>query len=107
MKYSNLILTISLAMLLAACGNSTGKHGKQSMEAKEKSNIAYAKGFKMERYADYTKVTVRNPWDTTRIMETYILVDRNKQLTDNLPHVTVVKVPVKRVETCSSIFAGE
>jgi iron complex transport system substrate-binding protein len=40
-------------------------------------------------------------------METYILVDRNKQLPDNLPQGNVVKVPVQRVATCSSIFAGE
>jgi iron complex transport system substrate-binding protein len=107
MKHKSLAFTIFMALLLAGCGKSNSKTENQPINDKTTCNINYAKGFKIEHYTDYTKVIVRNPWDTTRIMETYILIDRNKEMPKNLPQGNIVKVPVQRVATCSSIFAGE
>lgn len=107
MKHKSLAFTIFLVLLLAGCGKSISKTEDQSVNDKTTCNINYAKGFKIEHYTDYTKVIVRNPWDTTRIMETYILIDRNKETPTDLPQGNIVKVPVQRVATCSSIFAGE
>jgi iron complex transport system substrate-binding protein len=107
MKNFNLAFTISFILLLAACGKPKSNRESKTIGYKATCNITYAKGFKIERYADYSKVTVRNPWDTAHIMETYILVDRNKEMPKNLPQGSIVKVPVQRVATCSSIFAGE
>jgi len=107
MRNRNLALSISFLLLLTACGNSKDNNENQKQESKKTSSITYAKGFKIEHYVNYTKVIVRNPWDTTRIMETYILVDRNKEVPKKLPQGNIVKVPVQRVATCSSIFAGE
>jgi len=107
MNNKRLILPVLLALLLSACGNSKDKSNRQQIATQTATNINYAKGFKIEHYHDYTKVVVRNPWDTTQTLETYILVDRNKEIPKNLPQGSLVRVPVKRVATCSSIFAGE
>ena len=107
MKNKSLAFTIFLALLVAGCGKSNSKTENQPTNDKTTCNINYAQGFKIEHYTDYTKVIVRNPWDTARIMETYILIDRNKKTPKNLPQGNIVKVPVQRVATCSSIFAGE
>ncbi len=107
MRTKKLAIIVSTMLLLLSCGNSNQRVANKKAENQAANIVTYAKGFKIERYADYSRITVRNPWDTARVMETYILVDRNKEIPKDLPHGNVVKVPVQRVATCSSIFAGE
>ena len=106
MKIKLVTLTLSLVLVLGACKNAKSNNEKKN-QTEPKTETTYAKGYTLQHFANYTKIVVRNPWDTTRIMETYILVDRNKKVPANLPQGTIVKVPVQRVATCSSVFAGE
>ena len=101
-KFIYLVLFIALV----SC-NANKKGTENPASATSKTQIKYAKGFSIQRFENYTLIVVRNPWDTTQTMERYVLVDRNKTVPSNLPAGNVVKVPVQRVATCSSIFAGE
>jgi iron complex transport system substrate-binding protein len=89
-----------------ACTHSNDKRGKKDMNSPLKSVIHYARGFTIQRFRDYTQIVVRNPWDSTQLMEKYILVNRNKKLPANLPQGTIVKVPVERAAVCSAVHAG-
>lgn len=92
---------------LFACQTNKKKESENDATATAKTEIKYAKGFSIRHFENYTLIVVRNPWDTTQTMEKYVLVDRNKAVPTNLPAGNVVKVPVQRVATCSSVFAGE
>ena len=105
MKISTIAFTLCLIVLLGSCRNTKQSNDKDAL--KEKSEIKYSKGFTIQHFDKYTQITVRNPWDTTQTMEKYILVDRNIKLPTNLPDGNIVRIPVQRVATCSSIFAGE
>ncbi len=107
MKNKNLLLLLVIVLLITACVNTSKNDNKISEGRKIESKINYARGFKIEHYTDYTKIVVRNPWNTTRTLETYILIDRNKPIPKKLPQGSIVRVPVERVATCSAIFAGE
>lgn len=106
LRLSLFILTISC---LSCTNSSTSKKNVQNHTElnRDTTEIQYAKGFSIERFKDYTLIIVRNPWDTAQIMEKYILVDRNKKIPDNLPEGALVRIPIERAATCSSIFAGE
>lgn len=45
-------------------------------EAHSSDSILYARGFTIQHFTDYTSVEVRDPWDSTRILQRYLLVDR-------------------------------
>lgn len=107
MKNKNLVLLVLLTLLTTQCGNSRIKKENQQQSEHKADKISYAKGFLIERYAEYSKILVRNPWDTTQTLETYILIDRDKAIPKHLPQGSIVRIPVQRVATCSSIFAGE
>jgi iron complex transport system substrate-binding protein len=107
MKNKNLLLLLAIILLITACVKTDKKANQKTDGCKTGTKINYAKGFKIEHYTDYTKIVVRNPWDTTRTLETYILIDRNKPIPKKLPQGSIVRVPVERVATCSAIFAGE
>lgn len=109
MKRIEIYLVFVLPFMLFSC---VGKSNRNSNEAVDETNsgkveIKYARGFVIQHLKDYTKIEVRNPWDTTKILETYLLVKYNNQLPKDLPQGLVVKVPIKRAGLCSSIFAGE
>ncbi len=69
--------------------------------------IKYAKGFIIQKYTDYKVVTVVDPWDSTKILQQYILVDKTKQLPANLPKGgTVIRTPLERVAVYSTIHCA-
>lgn len=109
MKFLNIPLLFTIIFVLAGCNkqkpagqNDTGNH----KQADSVYTVHYAKGFQVKKYNDYTLVSVRDPWDTARLLQTYILVDRTKELPANLPKGTIVKVPLTKVATYSTIHCS-
>lgn len=107
MNFTNTIICGILSIALMSCNAKSKNKSDNEQSIQRISDIQHAKGFKIARFDNYTKLTVRNPWDTTQTLETYILIDRVKPVPTNLPAGHVVRVPVQRVATCSAIFAGE
>lgn len=80
--------------------NATGKHNVM------RTQLRYARGFTVQYFNDYTEVKVRNPWDTTKILQTYILIDRDTEKPANLPEGVVIKTPIQTVAVCTAVHAG-
>lgn len=55
--------------------------------------MKYARNITMVDYGDYTVATLRNPWDTTKTLDTYILAPEGID-EDRLPEGTVVRTPL-------------
>lgn len=68
--------------------------------------IRYAEGFQVRHYAGYTAVEVSDPWDSTRLLQRYLLIDREKPVPAGLPKGTVIKVPVRKVVVYTSVHAA-
>lgn len=100
-------LTFILAafFLLIAC-QPTPKHDGNPGEFLTADTIRYAQGFSIRYYQEYTSVEVRDPWDTTRLLQRYLLIDRTREKPANLPKGTVVKVPVRNIAVYTSVHAA-
>lgn len=99
------LYTIILILILAGCNNRKPAEQNQTPVSAEYT-VRYAKGFEVDKQEAYTTVSVRNPWDTTQLLQKYILVDRTKELPANLPEGTIVKVPLNSVVTYSTIHCS-
>ena len=99
-----LLILLGFAFWMVACMPS----GKQtsSKEALSSDRIQYAQGFTVQRFDTYTMVEVRDPWDSTRLLQRYLLVDRTKSVPGGLPKGTIVKVPVKDIVVYTSVHAA-
>ena len=99
-----LLILIGFAFWMVACTPS----GKQtsSKEAFSSDSIQYAQGFTVQCFDTYTMVEVRDPWDSTRLLQRYLLVDRTKSVPGGLPKGTIVKVPVKDIVIYTSVHAA-
>lgn len=106
MRLFNTTLLLLTIILLAGCGNRQSARQDKHADAKSEYTVYYAKGFSVKKYDSYTSVSVRDPWDTTRLLQTYILVDREKEIPANLPQGTVVKIPLQNIVTYSTIHCS-
>ena len=99
-----LLILLGFAFWMGACTPS----GKQtsSKEALSSDSIQYAQGFTVQRFDTYILVEVRDPWDSTRLLQRYLLVDRTKSVPGGLPKGTIVKVPVKDIVVYTSVHAA-
>ena len=71
MKTEKLILVLLSVLGLVACGGH--QVGKETADG-DTLNLRYARNLTIVEYPEYTKVTIRNPWDTTRVLNSYTLV---------------------------------
>lgn len=101
MKYT---LSLFIACLLVACSQAGRQHAPE--ESLSSDTIRYAQGFTVHHFNDYTSVDVRDPWDSTRLLQRYLLVDREKPVPGNLPKGTVVQVPVQNIVVYTSVHAA-
>ena len=99
-----LLILLGFAFWMVACTPS----GKQtsSKEALSSDSIQYAQGFTVQRFDTYIMVEVRDLWDSTRLLQRYLLVDRTKSVPGGLPKGTIVKVPVKDIVIYTSVHAA-
>ena len=98
------ILFIFLLTLLSAC---SGKSKTSSIiEAEEAISLRYAENLTLSTTEDYTIARLRNPWDTTKILHTYLLADKDKPLPEDLPEGTLVRTPLNKAIVYSSVHCG-
>ena len=94
-----LLILLGFAFWMVACTPS----GKEALSS---DSIQYAQGFTVQRFDTYIMVEVRDPWDSTRLLQRYLLVDRTKSVPGGLPKGTIVKVPVKDIVIYTSVHAA-
>jgi len=99
-----LIILFSLILFISACQNK--KEQKPDDAASLAYEVKYAKVFDVKKYEDYTLITVNDPWDSLRILQKYILVEKTKKLPENLPEGTLVRTPLKSAAVYSTIHCA-
>ena len=107
MKTIQTILLSVAIVLLASCGNGgSGSGSNVSNETGTKEQNRYAKLFEITSYSNCKVISVINPWDTTRILQKYVLVEKDSPLPDKLPQGTVIRTPVENIIMYSTIHAS-
>ena len=92
------------ASLIAACSGGNG--GSASEPEGEVEQNLYAKGFEIAHFNGFSTISVADPWDTTKILQKYILVEQGNPLPDNLPQGTVIRTPVRNIIMYTTIHAS-
>ena len=107
---------VTLVLLISACGGGsrTSSHSETPVDTVK---FSYAENIRILKFKDYTKVELRNPWDTLnyakvelrnpwdtlKTLHTYILTDRNNAKSSNLPEGTIVRTPLENAIVYSSV----
>lgn len=98
------LMLAMMVLLLSACG---GAGGTASTSA-EGDTIAlrYSSNLSLIDYGTYTLAQLRNPWDTAKVLHTYILVDKDEAVPEALPEGTLVRTPLSKAVIYSSVHCS-
>jgi ABC-type Fe3+-hydroxamate transport system, periplasmic component len=91
-----------LAVWLSSCGNRMGF----SQEDGDTLHLKYSTLLSIVKYDGYTEVDIRNPWKEGKILHSYILVPREAQMPDHLPHGTIIRTPVERSAVFTTVHCS-
>lgn len=97
---------VILALFLSACGGGGRASVSPDGEEADTLHFDYATNIEILKYNDFTRVDLRNPWDTLKTLHTYLLVDKRKPLPDNLPDGTVVRTPISKSVVYSAVHCS-
>ncbi|MCH5168526.1 MAG: ABC transporter substrate-binding protein [Prevotellaceae bacterium] len=90
-----------LLLLTTAC---TGNRSAESSETGDTLHLRYARNLTIVEYANYTEVTLRNPWDTLKTMARYCLCDGKQAITTDADYHVIV--PLQRAAVFSSVHCA-
>ena len=96
------IYILFLAVLTASCG---GNRGSDFSETGDTLQLRHARNLTIVTFADHTEVTMRNPWDTTKVLAQYLLTD-NEELSNKYHGGAVVKVPLRNAAVFGSVHCA-
>ena len=105
MKQISFFLTLWVTvLLLSACG---GKNSTASGSAQgDTIPLHYSSNLSLIDYEDCIVAQLRNPWDTAKILHTYVLVDKKQPLPQELPQGTLVRTPLSKAVIYSSVHCS-
>lgn len=93
-------------LLLLLCVGCKTKDRSQSDKSGATVAMRYTEQIQIDSCEGYWSVRVRNPWDTAKILHTYILVEQGRELPDNLPSGTLVRTPLRKSLIYSSVHCS-
>ena len=99
------LILLSVVLLCAGgCGRGRTAGGD---DVRASDTIRFARNLKIDYCDDYVSVRIRDPWDTLRQRQHYVLVDREKPLPRHLPAGgTVIRIPVERAVIYTSVHTA-
>lgn len=95
MKYLYILIT---ALLLVACSAPATHSGEE-----QPVSLSHATLLGMAEADSFVVATVKNPWDTTRTLATYVMVPDSLPMPSHLPQGTVVRTPLRRAVVTSAV----
>lgn len=95
MKYLYILIT---ALLLAACSVPATNSGKV-----QPLSLSHATLLGMAEADSFVVATIKNPWDTTRTLATYVMVPDSLPMPHHLPQGMVVRTPLRRAVVTSAV----
>ena len=103
----NILLSASIVMLvllLSACG---GRSKTSSVFVPEETiQLRYAENLTLVKGEGYIKARLRNPWDTTKILRTYLLIEKDKEIPQHLPEGIVVHIPLSNALVYTAVHCS-
>ncbi|MBQ8674088.1 MAG: ABC transporter substrate-binding protein [Bacteroides sp.] len=92
------------ALLLAACSGGSKRPSLSS--GSDTIPLRYARNLLLMEGEGYKMASLRNPWDTTKVLHTYVLVEKGRELPAHLPEGTLVRTPLSKALVYTAVHCS-
>ena len=86
-----LYILFSLLFIVSCNSNNT------NLKTDGSKSLEYATGIKINECDNYVHITINDPWNEAKVLATYILIDKNEEIPENLPSGVIIKTPIEKV----------
>lgn len=100
------ILLLTCIGILTGCQSRQAETETKNVATDSVLPVTYARGFRLLQGDGYIRTDIINPWDTTRLLQSYILIPRNAPLPEQLPQGTIIRTPVENSLVYSSVHCS-
>lgn len=101
-SFKIIILTAAFLLFLGCKRDSNRNKEKAFLPQGKEIPIKYASGFSITRYEDYRIVTVKNPWPDAEITYRYLLLERGKDIPQEITYDELISIPVEEIVVTST-----
>ena len=84
------LLTAVLLLLVSCKGGSTATF----IEGATNIEMKYASLLTMQQGDGFVLAQIKNPWDSTAILHSYVLIPKEQEIPDNLPQGEIIRTPL-------------
>ena len=92
-----ILSSVTILCSIYSCGQ------KETSLLRSNYTVKYSHEFAIYKDSTYTHLQIRNPWDTTKVLKSYVLIDKDSQIPDNIPEGIIVRTPVSSVVAYGAI----
>jgi len=96
----NIVYLFALVFLISCKKNNT--EIKAVSDKGETIKTEFATGFEVIEYENYNVISLKKPWPNADKTFTYLLVDKNKEVPENVSYDALVRVPVEKIVVTST-----
>ena len=83
--------------LLLSCSVSVSETSES-----DNHSVKYATGYKINKTESFTHIRIYDPWDTTQLLQSLILIDKTKEIPSSLPKGTIIRTPIEKAVVFNS-----
>lgn len=103
MDCKKLFIVSVLALLMASCNQGSNSF---NAEGGDTLQLNYATHLQLIEHSDYSEAVIRNPWDTTKVLQRLILKTAETKTAQFPTDATVLNVPLKKTLVYTSVHCS-
>lgn len=105
MTVKTFCIALLSVMLLSSCSGKS-KSDSGDYDTASDNIMTQARFLRIEKGNGYTKVVISNPWDSTAVLGTYIIVPQDSAMPKHIPAGTLLRTPLKSLVVNSCVYSG-
>ena len=98
--------TLALLFITIICAVGCTGGRKDGQQSQSGNIMHHSTLLNIELRDQYTYVKFRNPWDTTKTLQNYVLIPKGKDVPHDLPEGTIVRTPIKNAVVYSAVHCA-
>lgn len=105
MTVKTFCIALLSVMLLSSCSGKS-KSDSGDYDTASDNIMTQARFLRIEKGNGYTKAVISNPWDSTAVLGTYIIVPQDSAMPKHIPAGTLLRTPLKSLVVNSCVYSG-
>lgn len=95
---------LGIILLAAGCGGCGRK--EESSQKDDAGTLKYATLLRLDERDGCTVASITDPWDTTRLLARYVLLEKGAKVPDDARDAVIIDVPLKSAVLYSAVHGG-